>query len=226
MYSILPNNSNLFLNARKAIYLSIAGLLLLAFVVPVNAMRPAGVNRLICGTNEGWADPPDVLILTGGAPTVLDDDAGPDVTAITLVRDAISEYWNGGANVDGEVDGTAGSAFAAFGGFASVSEAGDGVSDVIIRFVDLPSGTLGQASCTVDEFGNIISAEVELTDDGARLDDEGYKNVAAHELAHAIGLRNHSGPPGNLMFRALSGTDAYLPLSRSGQRTLTSLYGV
>jgi len=228
MNRILPDNSSLFLNARKAIYVSIVGLLLLAFVVPVYAMRPSFVDSVTCGTNEGWDHPPTVLILTASAPTV-DNNAGGDVGAVLLVRDAISEYWNeladvdGDLNLDSEPDGPANSAFANLGfGDVSLDAGGD---EITISFIALDPGVIGQASCTIDESGNIISAVVKLTTEVAGLNDEDYKNAAAHELAHAIGLSNHSGPPGNLMFRAISGPDAYLPLSRSAQRTLTSLYG-
>jgi hypothetical protein len=77
----------------------------------------------------------------------------------------------------------------------------------------LPEGVFGVTSWTIDPFTRqITSATITLTTDISGLTDEDYKNIAAHELGHAIGL-GHSGPPGTLMFGFLiTGLDAYLPL--------------
>lgn len=80
---------------------------------------------------------------------------------------------------------------------------------------------------TIDPFTRTItSATIVLTSQPSLygLDDEDYKNIAAHELGHAIGL-GHSGPPGILMWNfTITTLDAYLPPSKSSQNTLDRLY--
>ena len=70
---------------------------------------------------------------------------------------------------------------------------------------------------------NIETADVRLTNTKGSLLDQDYKNLAAHELGHAIGLR-HRGGPGTMMFRSLIIADEYPPLSRADQRLLGRLY--
>ena len=129
------------------------------------------------------------------------------------VKDAIETYWNSTATSD--FADPPGPGFDEGGGNA-----------VTVSFVNnLPSGVLGQASCTVGAGGVIVSAEVELMDDSTNdLTEQEYKNVAAHELGHAIGLR-HRGGPRTMMFNFLvSDPSAYPPLSRADTRWLDRLY--
>ncbi len=207
--------------SKRIVLPVLASMLILSIgLVPaVYAPRPGFVDQVTCGTNEGWAVPPTVNINTANAPTNV---GGSGNNAVTLVKDAISDYWNEGADVDGEDENGASSAFSNTG-FGTVTENGAGAIE--ISFVSLSGSTIGQASCTIDpSTGKIISAVVQLTDDASSLSDENYKNIAAHELGHAIGLRSHGGPPGTLMFRVLSDGDAYLPLSNGSQKTLSRLY--
>ncbi len=218
------------LGIRAIALLSITSILILSVgILPAAyAPRPSFVDQVTCGVNEGWASPPNILILTGTLPSPITNDAGGTVGAVDLVKDAAVEYWDEGANQDGEPENGANSDFKNpnFGGFGSVTTAGSGSSDITITFTALPSGTFGTASCTIDQAtGNIVSATIKLTTSVGSLNDENYKNAAAHELGHAIGLSQHSGPPGTLMFKFLSSSDAYLPLSKQSQRGLTNLYG-
>jgi hypothetical protein len=191
---------------------------------------PSFVDVVICGVNEGWADAPTVFIDEDGAPTVArDEDPSTTISAVKLVQDAISDYWNENSDIDGEDENSANSAFKGppgpgFGAVTVGSEPGG--QDIIITFDLLPAGILGVAQCTVDSStGNIVSASITLTTSVSGLTDEDYKNVAAHELGHVVGLQ-HSGPPGTLMFRALTlGSPAYLPLSKQSLKTLEILYG-
>ena len=169
-----------------------------------------------CTANGGWDHPPTVGIDTTGEPT----QGG--VLASVLVRDAISEYWNDDANLDGVADNGAGSAFTGFGDVTTDADPGD--KDIDITFTGaLPNGVLGQAICVVNS-GVIVRASIELINDDASLDAEDYKNLAAHELGHAIGLR-HKGRPLTMMHKFFfDGQDAYLPLSRTSKKWLQRNY--
>jgi Matrixin len=173
-----------------------------------------------CTANTGWDHAPTVGIDTDGAPSP------GGVNASILVQDAIGEYWNEGASVDGVADNGAASAFKGPGpGFGAVTAgATPGNREIDITFTSsLPAGVLGQATCTINS-GEIIGATVELVSDDPSLSAEDYKNIAAHELGHTIGLQ-HKGPAGTMMHKFFfDGLDAYLPLAGASKRWLNRNY--
>lgn len=153
-----------------------------------------------------------------------------------MVLDAISEGWEGislgpdGEN-DTELQDNAWRSFDPDGdgeaGFGEVTYGPSGTGDIEIYFVSLPYPILGIVEYVdVDPATKEINkVRIYLDNDGdPPLNDEDYKNLAAHELGHAIGL-GHSGPPGTLMFALLLPGDAYFPLSKASLNALDRLYG-
>ncbi|MFQ6134646.1 MAG: matrixin family metalloprotease [Nitrososphaerales archaeon] len=194
----------------------VAALLLL--IPPVGARPPAAdaaVNNL---NNAGWASSPTVRIDPTNEPTI---DGLP---ANILIMDAILDFWNDGRSVDFEDENGCGCAFSNFD-FGRVYIGEFGAADIVIFFEDLPGGVLGEASWRIDRrTHHITSAIIILTTDVRGLSVENYKNIAAHELGHAIGL-THSGPPRTLMYSYMDiNADAYIPLSKSSLNTLERLY--
>ncbi len=118
-----------------------------------------------------------------------------------------------------------------------------GSADITIKFV---STFTFRASCEVDEStGFIKSATISLADmsnEGIMNTpffggDDTFKNTAAHELGHAIGLK-HTGKPGTLMNTSFFGSiprfsddadnpfhTAYMPLGEATLKQLTRIYG-
>jgi len=207
---------------------------------------PPIAQFFLCG-KMGWEEPPDVHINTTNEPGLKDFENGAKITdtktdASVLIKDAISEYWNGGADVDGEDDDAADSDFI---GFVATVTTGttDGDADITIKFVDTFTF---RANCEVDESsGFITSATIFMADDSfedtemnteAFGGDDTIKNTAAHELGHAIGLK-HTGKPGTLMNSSFFGSiprfsddadnpfhTAYMPLGKATLKQITRIY--
>jgi hypothetical protein len=232
------------------VFLALIGLLLLSG--PISSSAHAASDEPAQTTTNlprvgGWATSPTVCIDTDGGPVIFrnrttraplipDDDGGPAQSAITLVQDAIVEFWNEEPSVDNETENPAASVFGGAGGvrFGEVTTSKNPNrcnSEINIFFAPL-SFALGVAWVGKDETnGRITRVTILLTtrlhqdrDRIADLTDENYKNVAAHELGHALGLE-HNGAPGTLMyFRLDRGSDAYMPLDASSQEALARMY--
>jgi len=203
---------------------------------------PAIAQFFLCG-KMGWENPPTVRIITTNEPGLKDfengDKQSDDKTlASVLIKDAISEYWNEGADVDGEDDDAADSDFI---GFGTVTLATSGTGDITIVFVNTFTF---RANCVVDEStGFIESATIFMADDSFETTmntssfggDDTIKNTAAHELGHAIGLK-HTGKPGTMMNSSFFGSiprfsdadnpfhTAYMPLGKATQKQITRIY--
>ncbi len=192
--------------------------LFLLLIPPVGARPPVAdipVNGL---DNAGWEWSPIVRIDPRDEPVV---DGLP---ANVLIADAILNFWNDGPSLDLEDENGCGCAFSNFD-FGRVYIGEFGAADITISFQDLPDGVLGIASTNIDSYTrHITNAIIVLTTNVEELSVENYKNIAAHELGHAIGLM-HTGPPSTLMYSLIdSEADAYAPLSESSLLTLERLY--
>lgn len=194
---------------------SAVALVTAALVVPTGSVM-AVPSDFPCVANDGWDHSPTYRIDATNAP------GDTDQTDAQIVRDAIQQYWDRGTSVvpgdTGEAGGTKATDWIGFDGEVNVP------GDIEISWGDLPPGVLGRATCVVNG-GAITEATVVLTDDeNEGLSNADKKNVAAHELGHAIGL-NHKGAPGTLMHKFIyTGLGAYRPLAKASVKWLDRNY--
>jgi len=117
---------------------------------------PPIAQFFLCG-KMGWLTSPSVAIDTMNEPGLKDFENGDKKSdtktlANILIRDAISEYWNDGANVNEANEGGANSDFIGFGAVTF----GDGFTgQITIKFVNTFTF---RANCEVDESTGFIKS--------------------------------------------------------------------